>query len=75
MQRGEFEGEDVEAVVQVCAEAAFLDFAGQIAVGAGDDADVDLDRLRGTQRHDFAFLEDAQQLGLQRQRHLGNLVE
>jgi hypothetical protein len=68
-------GEDVQAVEEVGAEAALGHFGRQVAVGRGDDAHVDLDRLGRTDGDDLAFLKRAQQLGLQRQRHLGDLVE
>ena len=74
-QRREGEGEHVEAIEQVGAEPALGDFGGQIAVDAGDHPDVDLDRLGCADRHDLALLQRAQQLGLERQRHLGDLVE
>ena len=74
-QRAQGQGEDVEAVVKVGAEAAFLDFERQIAVGASDHADIDLDRLGRAERDDFAFLQRAQQLGLKSERHFGDFVE
>ena len=67
--------DDVEAPVEIGAEAAGGDFGGEIAVGAGDDADVDRLGAVRADRQDFALLQRAQQLGLERERHLGDLVE
>ena len=46
-----------------------------VAVGGGDDPDVDLDGGVGANPLELALLEDAQQLGLGAQRHLADLVE
>ena len=43
---GQLDGDDVEAVEEVLAEAPVLDRAAQVGVGGGHDAHVDLDRLR-----------------------------
>ena len=74
-QRRQLDGEVRQAIEQVLAEAPFLDQRAQVAVGGGDDAHVDLVRLRAAQRAHLAFLQHAQQLGLQRQRHVADLVE
>ena len=74
-QRGQREREHVEPVIKVGAEAAFVDFERQVAVGAGDHAHIDPDWLGRAERHNFAFLEHAQQLGLERQRHLSDFVK
>ena len=74
-QRRDLDAEDVEAVVEVVAEAAGLDLAAQVAVGGGDDAHVDLDRRRGADRQDLLGLDGAQQLDLQAERQVADLVE
>ena len=43
-QRRQLQREDVQAVVQVLAELSLATAFAQIAIGGGDDADVDLDR-------------------------------
>ena len=48
------ERKDVEAPVEVGAEAAGGDFGGEVAVGAGDDADVDRLGPDRADRQDFA---------------------
>lgn len=64
-----------EAIVQVLAEFAFADQHRQIPVSRSNDAHVDLVSVVGTQRADFAFLQHAQQLGLQGQRHVADFIE
>ena len=54
----------VQPIEQILAERAVLDRFGQVAVGGGDDADIDLDRLGAADAIDLAFLDGAQQLGL-----------
>ena len=68
-------GKDVEAIEQVLAERPVADRLLEVAVGGGDDADVDLDRLRAAEALDDAFLEDAQQLDLHLARQVADLVE
>ena len=48
---------------------------GEVAVGGGDDAHVDLALLAGADRANAAALEHVEQLRLQRGRHLADLVE
>ena len=74
-QRRQVDRHDVEAPVEVGAEAAGGDLGGEIAVGAGDDADVDRLGPDRADRQDLALLQGAQQLGLERERDLGDLVE
>jgi hypothetical protein len=74
-QRRQLDRELREAVVQVLAEFAFADQRRQIAVGRGDDPHIDFVGVVGTQRTNLAFLQHAQNLRLQRQRHVADLVE
>ena len=74
-QGGQAQIDDVQAIEQVFAERAALDGFGQVAVRGGDDADVDLDRLGAADAVDLAFLDGAQQLGLQARIHLADFVE
>ena len=74
-QRGQVDGDDVEAIEEVFAEAALADFLAQIDVGGGEDADVDLNLLDAAEVHEAAVLEDAQNLGLGVHAHGGDLVE
>jgi hypothetical protein len=49
-QRGDHDGEHVDAVVEVLAEAPGLDLLGEVAVGGGEDAHVDLATSRVSPR-------------------------
>src|SRR5258705_7536674 len=63
-ERGDEDVDDVEAVVEVLAEASLGDGALQVLIGGGDDADVDLDVAAGAQAGELAILQDVQELGL-----------
>ena len=65
-QRRERQRKHVEAVVEIFAEAARGHFIAQQAVGGRDDAHVERHRRAAAEAFDLAFLQDAQQLGLQR---------
>src|SRR5690606_3422920 len=54
---------------------AGLDLLGEVAVGGGDDADIDLEAARRADAGEAPLLEDAQELGLHVQRHLADLIE
>jgi alpha-D-ribose 1-methylphosphonate 5-triphosphate synthase subunit PhnL len=74
-QRRQLRRDHVEAVVQVLAELAAGDRLLQVAVGGRDDAHVDLARSVAADGPHLAFLQHAQQLDLQLQRHVADLVE
>ena len=74
-QRRQPQADDVEAVEEVLAEASLGDQRLEVGVGGGDDAHVDLDRLRLAEAVHFVRLEEAEQLGLQVEADLGDLVE
>ena len=74
-QRRQVQVDDVEPVVEVLAEAARLDLLLEVAVGRGDDADVDRLGLGVADAEDDPLLQRAQELHLQRERHLADLVE
>ena len=74
-QRRHLDVDDVEAVVEVLAEAPRRDLVGEVAVGRRDDADVDLHGLVAADALERALLEDAQELDLDRRRDLADLVE
>ena len=56
-QRRHVDGEDVDAVVEVVAEAAVRDHRAQVAVGRGDDAHVNLDGARAADATNLALLQ------------------
>ena len=74
-QRRQAQVHDVQAVEQVLAERPVAHGLGQVAVGGGQDADVDLHRLGAADPVDLALLDGAQQLGLQAAVHLADFVE
>src|SRR5690606_14391805 len=74
-QRRKLDGDHVEPVVEVLAEPALPDLFGQVLVGRGDDADVDRLGPRLAHLCHHSLLECAQELDLQRGRHLADLVE
>src|SRR5882724_3095838 len=65
----------VEPIVEVLAEPSGLDLLREIAMRRRDHAYIDLLDLRRTEWLDLAFLEHAQELGLQRQRELADFVD
>ena len=74
-QRRQLDVDHVDAVVEVLAKAAFLDRGFEIAIGGGDDADVERHLGVPADRPDRPLLEGAQQLGLQPEREVADLVE
>ena len=59
------DGHDVEPVIEVFPETAFVHFVFEVAVGGGDDADVDFEGLGAAHPLELAFLDDPQQFGLE----------
>ncbi len=74
-QRRQRQGKYVEAVVEIFAEAARGHFFAQQPVGGGDDAHVERHRRAAAEAFDFTLLQNAQQFGLQCERHFGDFVE
>ena len=74
-QRRQRDVHDVEPVEQVLAEPPLRDLPVEVAVGAGDDADVERHRPGRPHRPHLAVLDDPQQLDLEQQRQLADLVE
>src|SRR5262245_12765190 len=67
--------DNVEAVIQVVAEATGTNFSQQVPVGRGNQTNIDLPLFERSNALDLAFLEDAQELRLNRQRQLANFVQ
>ena len=63
-QRRHVDGDDIEAEIKVLPEFLALDRIFQTAVGGGEDADIDLDGAVASDALKFAFLQDAEELGL-----------
>ena len=72
---GQIDVDDVQPVVEILTEPALVHHMPKIAVGRGDDPDVDLDRFHSAQAHELALLHDAQQLGLRVWRDVADLIE
>ena len=65
----------VQPVEQVGAEVPGARLGLEVAVGGGDQPDVDRDRAARAERRDLAVLEGAQELRLEREGDLRDLVE
>ena len=74
-QRSDLQGEDVQTVEEILAEATGLDLRFQIAVGRGEEPEPRRLCACRAERREFALLQHPQQLGLHRERHLADLVE
>ena len=74
-ERRQLQRDDVQAVIEILAELARRLLRFEVAVRRRDDAHVDRKRLRRADRPHLALLEHAQQLHLQRQRHVADLVQ
>ncbi len=74
-ERREDHAHDAQAVEEVFAEATLADLFGEVPIGGGDDADVDLDGLGATDALHLALLEHAQEFRLQVELELAELVQ
>ena len=74
-QRRKLNAHDIEPVEQILAERFFGDFLLEIVVRRRDDAHVGLERFIAADAGEFAFLQHAQDLSLQGQRHVADFVE
>ncbi|KFB70942.1 MAG: hypothetical protein AW09_003941 [Candidatus Accumulibacter phosphatis] len=66
---------DVEPIEQILAKQAPRHAVGDVPIGGGNDTQIEAYRLAAPHPLDFTLLENAQQLGLQSQRHFGDFVE
>ena len=74
-ERRQRDRHDVQAIEEIGAEPALLHLLFEIAIGRGDDADVDADVRRAADPLERLFLEKPQQLGLEQRHHLADFVE
>src|ERR1700739_1779109 len=65
----------IQTMIKILAEAAFADESKEFHVGSGDDSHVDFNLLCPAQAHEFALLDDAQQLGLRFRADGGDFIE
>ena len=69
------QGNDVEAMKQIFAEAAFAHQVQQVNVGGRDDANVDFDCFGAAEPHELALLNHAQKFRLRLVADGGDFVE
>ena len=74
-QRRQLHRDHVQPVEEILAKRSVGDHPREIRVRGGDDADVDLDRVRVADALELALLQHAQQLRLQRRAHRPDFVE
>ena len=64
----------VQAIVEILPERSFLDRGFEVAIGRGEHPDVHRLRLGVANFHHHSLLKRAQELDLERERHLPDLV-
>lgn len=69
------DGELAEAIEEVFAEETFGEHLLQVAMGGGEDADIDGKDLVAADAGDDAFLQDTEQLGLGGERQVADFVQ
>ena len=74
-QRGNLQVHDIQAEQQILAERIGADGLRQVAVGRGEDADIDRHRLGAADTVDDPFLDRAQELGLEPNVHFRDFVQ
>src|ERR1022692_4347117 len=74
-QRRHAKGNDVEAVIEILAKVMRGDIGVEVAIGRGDYSRIDVNRALAADALEVLILQEAQKLGLQGRRQVGNLVE
>ena len=74
-QRRQVHGNHIKAIKQVFAEFAFPHQHLQINIGGGDHAHIHLQLMDAAQVHEFAVLQDTQNLGLGFHAHGADLIQ
>ena len=74
-QRQPAQREDVQTIEEILAKQSGRHRLAQLAVAGGDDPHIQRNRLAAAQPLHLPLLQHPQQLGLQRQVHLGDLIE
>ena len=74
-QRRHRQGQHVQPVEQILAKPALGDGLAQAHIGRGDDADIQADGFAAADAADLAFLQEAQQVALQVDRHVADFVQ
>src|SRR5271168_5202791 len=71
----EMHGHDVQSEIEILAKSAGAIGGLEIAVGGGDDADVNVHFFVAADGADFFFLKDTKELGLHFQGKLADFIE
>ena len=74
-QRRHLDRHDVQPEEEILAELTVRHRALEVAVGGGDDPDVDVHVVLAAEPRELTVLEHLQQLGLQRRAHLADFVQ
>ena len=74
-QGRQLQGKHVQPVKQVLAKAPRRHLVGELTVGGGNNADIQVDQFGTAQALNFPLLQHPQQFRLQLDGHLGDLVE
>src|SRR5882724_1313840 len=68
-------GEYIEAVVEIHSEQLLGDQTGEVLIGCGHHAHVDMTGMRAAQSFELLLLQDAQQLRLQLKRNIADFIQ
>ena len=68
-------GKHIEPIKKVFPEDSFGNRLRHVAIGGGNNADIQGHRFLAANALDLTLLQDAQQLGLQAHRHFGDFIE
>src|SRR6266850_2110125 len=74
-KRRDLNGNDIEPVEQICAEATVPEGCGEVLVRRREHSDIDEYRLVSTDAFEFPLLKDAQQGDLRFRRQLSDLIQ
>ena len=74
-QRRNLDRHHAQPIIQILAESAGADLAAELAIRGSNDADIDLDAARPSYPLKGLLLQDAHDLALGFERHVGDLVE
>src|ERR1700676_4993719 len=74
-QRRDAQGDDIETVVEILAKMMRTDFGLEVAIGRGDYSRIDVNGAFAADPLEVLILQEAQKLGLESRRQVGNLVE
>ncbi len=74
-ERGQLDGEDVQAIIEIAPECSLMDHIFQRPVGSGDQAYVRAAGFRAAQSFIAALLDDAQQFGLGKRGQISHFIQ